>query len=252
MTSFAQLVASELGVEPSQVQVIHGDTSLYPTGVGTSASSGLIVGGSALYSVLQEARSVLSNAAAQLLGCSPTEIRFEAGKVFGCDNPGQGISIAELLATAQDREMLPGVRERRLEFNGSYTLPDSPYSFAAHVVVVEVSRDTGQVSILRYGGVHDSGRIINPMLSRGPSSWWHSARHRPSIDRGDGLYTGWTAHHSQPTGLCLASCLHNSRSVYGKYRNSFPHKPVGSQRGWIGFYSTRSGGSSECRAGRTV
>ena len=166
-TSFAQIVGSELGVEPSQVQVIHGDTSLYPTGVGTSASRGLIVGGSALYSVLQEARGELSNAAAQLLGCSPAEIRFEGGKVFGRDDPDQGISLAELIAAAHDREMLPGGRETGLEFNGSYTLPDSPYSFAAHVVVVEVSRDTGQVSILRYVGVHDSGRIINPMLVEG-------------------------------------------------------------------------------------
>ena len=166
-TSFAQIVASELGVEPSQVQVIHGDTSLYPTGRGTSASRGLIVGGSALYSVLQEARSNLSNVAAQLLGCSPAKIRFEGGKVFCPDSPVQGISIAELLAAAYDREMLPGGRGTGLEFNGSYTLPDSPYSFAAHVVVVEVSRDTGQVNILRFVGIHDSGRIINPMLVEG-------------------------------------------------------------------------------------
>ena len=166
-TSFAQIAAAELGVEPSQVQVIHGDTSLYPTGVGTSASRGLIVGGSALYSVLQEARGELSNAASQQLGCSPAEIRFAGGKVFGCDHPGQGVSLGELLAAAHDREMLPGGKETGLEFNGSYTLPDSPYSFAAHVVVVEVSRDTGQVSILRYAGVHDSGRIINPMLVEG-------------------------------------------------------------------------------------
>ena len=166
-TSFAQIVASELGVEPSQVQVIHGDTSLYPMGKGTNASRGLIVGGSALYSVLQEARSNLFNVAAQLLGCSQAEIRFEGGKAFCPDNPDQGISMAELLAAAHDREMLPGGRGTGLEFNGSYTLPDSPYSFAAHVVVVEVSRDTGQVNILRFVGIHDSGRIINPMLVEG-------------------------------------------------------------------------------------
>ena len=87
--------------------------------------------------------------------------------MFGRDNPGQGISMAELIAAAHDREMLPGGKETGLEFNGSYTLPDSPYSFTAHVVVVEVKRDTGQVSILRYVGVHDSGRIKNPMLVEG-------------------------------------------------------------------------------------
>jgi carbon-monoxide dehydrogenase large subunit len=166
-TSFAQIAASESGVEPSQVQVIHGDTSLYHTGIGTSASRGLIVGGSALYSVLQEARSNLSNMAGQLLGCSPAEIRFEGGKVFCPDNLVQGISMAELLAAADAQEMLPGERGTGLECNGSYTLPDSPYSFAAHVVVVEASLDTGQVNILRFVGIHDSGRIINPMLVEG-------------------------------------------------------------------------------------
>ena len=54
-----------------------------------------------------------------------------------------------------------------MDFSGSYTLPESPYSFAAHIVVVEVSRETGHVEILKYWGVHDSGRIINPLLVEG-------------------------------------------------------------------------------------
>jgi carbon-monoxide dehydrogenase large subunit len=57
--------------------------------------------------------------------------------------------------------------ETGLDFSGTYTLPDSPYSFGAHAVVVEVSPDTGHVKILRYDGVHDCGRIINPMLVEG-------------------------------------------------------------------------------------
>ncbi|PKB83050.1 MAG: hypothetical protein BZY88_03005 [SAR202 cluster bacterium Io17-Chloro-G9] len=166
-TSFAQIVASELGVEPSQVTVVHGDTALFPTGVGTGASRGLIVGGSALYSVLQEARGKLSAVASQVLECSSEEVRFDAGKVFSRDNPDQGMTIAQLIAAAHDRELVSGEVEMEWEFNGSYTLPDSPYSFAAHVVVVEVSKDTGQVNILRYAGVHDSGRLINPMLVDG-------------------------------------------------------------------------------------
>lgn len=166
-TSFAQIVAEELGVEPSQVQVIHGDTSLFPTGVGTSASRGLIVGGSALYVVLQEAREKLSLIASHLLGCSTEDVRFEGGKVFGRERPEEGMTIAELIAAAHDRELLPGGVEAGLDFTGSYTLPNAPQSFAAHVVVVEVSRETGHVNILSYVGVHDSGRIVNPMLVEG-------------------------------------------------------------------------------------
>jgi carbon-monoxide dehydrogenase large subunit len=57
--------------------------------------------------------------------------------------------------------------ERGLVFSGTYTLPGAPFSFGAHAVVVEVSRETGQVTILRYVGVHDCGRIVNPRLVEG-------------------------------------------------------------------------------------
>jgi len=170
-TSFAQIVADELGVEPSQVQVVHGDTSLFPTGVGTSASRGLIVGGSALYTVLRDARAKLALIASHLLDCQADDISFEGGKVFHRDRPQDGVTIEQLTAAAHDQELLqelrPGGVEAGLDFSGSFTLPESPYSFAAHIVVVEVSRETGHVEILNYWGVHDSGRIINPLLVEG-------------------------------------------------------------------------------------
>ena len=170
-TSFAQIVADELGVEPSQVRVVHGDTSLFPTGVGTSASRGLIVGGSALYSVLREARAKLALIASHLLQCQAEDISFEGGKVFPKDRPpdglNEGMTLEQLTAAAFDQELLPGGVEAGLDFSGSFTLPESPYSFAAHIVVAEVSRETGHVEILKYWGVHDSGRIINPLLVEG-------------------------------------------------------------------------------------
>ncbi|MCH7714143.1 MAG: xanthine dehydrogenase family protein molybdopterin-binding subunit [Chloroflexi bacterium] len=166
-TSFAQIVADELGVEPSQVRVVHSDTALFPTGVGTSASRGLIVGGSALYSVLREARAKLALIASHLLDCDAEDISFEGGKVFHKDRPQDGMTIEQLTAAAHDQELLPGGVEAGLDFSGSFTLPESPYSFAAHIVVVEVSRETGHVELLKYWGVHDSGRIINPLLVEG-------------------------------------------------------------------------------------
>src|ERR687896_2266249 len=73
-TSFAQIVADELGVHPSQVRVQHGDTAIVPFGEGTSASRGLIVGGSAIYAVLQAARQTLQRLASQLLNCAADEV----------------------------------------------------------------------------------------------------------------------------------------------------------------------------------
>ena len=72
-----------------------------------------------------------------------------------------------MTAAAYDEDLLPEGVTVGLDFSTSYTLPDSPYSYAAHAAVVEVSRDTGAVKILRYVGVHDCGVIINPMLVEG-------------------------------------------------------------------------------------
>jgi len=166
-TSFAQMTADELGVDPSQVRVVHGDTALFPNGVGTSASRGLIVGGSALYGVLQEAREKLASLASQVMGCSTEDVGFGEGQVYNRNDSDNGMTIAQLTAAARERELLPGGGDTGLDFTGSFTLPRPAYSFAAHVVVVEVSRETGHVNFLNYAGVHDSGRIVNPMLVEG-------------------------------------------------------------------------------------
>jgi carbon-monoxide dehydrogenase large subunit len=178
-TAFAQIVADVLGVHPAQVGVRHSDTVLFPHGEGTSASRGLIVGGSAVYTVVQEARQHLAHVAAELLACTAEDIGFQDGQAYNRHTPEQQLPLAQLVAAAssrahsavQGRAKTPYADavtpERGLVFSGTYTLPAAPFSFGAHAVVVEVSRATGQVTILRYVGVHDCGRIINPRLVEG-------------------------------------------------------------------------------------
>jgi len=166
-TTFAQIVADALGVSPSEVQVRHGDTALLPSGGGTGASRGLTVGGSALYTVLQQARQKLVRIAVHLLQCPPEEVAFQDGWVFDRRHPEQVIPFAAVAAAAYDQARLPPDLEAGLEFSGTYTLPGNPYAFGAHVAVVEVDRETGAVTFLRYAAVHDCGRIINPKLVEG-------------------------------------------------------------------------------------
>ena len=77
------------------------------------------------------------------------------------------MSFAEVAAAAYDEALLPAGVEAGLEFSGTYTLPENPYAFGAHVAVVEIDRDSGEVRIVRYVAVHDCGRIINPKLVEG-------------------------------------------------------------------------------------
>ena len=166
-TTFSQLVADELGVTPSDVQVLSGDTEALPAGGGTSASRGLVAGGSAMYYPLQEARQKLILIAAHILLCPAEEVVFQEGRVFNRNDPGRDIPFSQVAAAAHTEELLPPGVTPGLDITASHTVPASPYAFGAHVAVVEVSPDTGAVKILKYVAVHDAGRIINPMLADG-------------------------------------------------------------------------------------
>ena len=155
-TTFAQIAAETLGVDPSQVRVHHSDTAIYPHGIGTSASRGLIIGGSAVQLALKEAREKLAGFASKFFSCPAADIKFSDGEIFDLHHPDTKIPF----------EKLAGM-ESGLDFEHEYTLPQSPVSFGAHAVVVEVDQDTLALKILRYVGVHDCGQIINPMIVEG-------------------------------------------------------------------------------------
>ncbi|WP_179137000.1 xanthine dehydrogenase family protein molybdopterin-binding subunit [Candidatus Entotheonella palauensis] len=156
-TTFSQMVADTLGIEPEQVVVRHGDTDMLPWGQGTFASRGLSVGGSAMYEALQQVRQQLANVAAEHFECTPQGIGFRNGKLINSQNPLQTMAFEDAAASSSSG----------LECQVEFGLPDNPFGFAAHVVVVEIDPETGALRLLRYAAVHDSGRIINPKLFEG-------------------------------------------------------------------------------------
>ena len=156
-----------MGVSPSRVQVLHGDTGLVPFGRGTAASRGTVAGASALYMALQDARQKLAQIASHLLQCPADEIIFEQDMVYGSTAPDRALIFSEVASAAHSEERLPPNVAVGLDFDATYTLPSPPFGFAAHVAVVEVERDTGATKILHYAAVHDCGRIINPKLVEG-------------------------------------------------------------------------------------
>ena len=166
-TTFAQVVADVLGVTPADVRVLHSDTAIVSAGGGTSASRGLVAGGSALYVVLQAARQKLALIASHLLDCPVEDVCFQDRGACHQHDPEQHVPFSRLAAAAYNDTLLPPGVEPGLDFRGSHTLRASPYAFGAHVAVVEVSQETGAVSVLHYVAVHDAGRIINPLLAAG-------------------------------------------------------------------------------------
>ena len=167
---FAQIIADELGVTPFDVEVLHGDTDVVPDGGGTGATRGMAVGGSAMSVVAKQARQKVLQIAAHKLGCAAEEVVLEEGQAWNANNPQQTVSFPELASSAFDEELLPPNVEVGLDFFDKFTLGIpyyNPHSFAAHIAVVEVDRDTGDVKVLHYTGVHDCGTVINPMVVEG-------------------------------------------------------------------------------------
>jgi carbon-monoxide dehydrogenase large subunit len=156
-TTFSQIVADTLGVEPERVRVRHGDTDMLPWGQGTFASRGLSVGGSAVYEALQQVRQNLAHVAAEHLDCTPQDIDFRDGQLVNTQRPTRRMAFETAAAASSSG----------LECQVEFDLHDNPFGFAAHVVVVEIDPETGALRLLRYAAVHDSGRIINPKLFEG-------------------------------------------------------------------------------------
>ena len=166
-TTFAQITADVLGVTPADVRVLHSDTDILPVGGGTGASRGLIAGGTSLHVVLQEAQQKLAAIAAHLLDCPQEDVVLEGRLAFRKQDPQQSVPFTRLAEAAYIEELLPPGQEVGLDFQRAHTLRKSPYAFGAHVAVVEISRATGAIKIRKYVGVHDAGKIINPMLAEG-------------------------------------------------------------------------------------
>jgi carbon-monoxide dehydrogenase large subunit len=166
-TTFAQIVADELGVNVDDVIVQHSDTQGTPFGYGTYGSRSLAVGGIAIYNSLQRIKDKAKKLAAHLLEASPDDMVYENGKIFVKGAPDKAKTIQEIAGAAALGYSLPRGMEPFLDDTAYYDPPNCTYPFGTHIAVVEVDASTGDVKILRYIGVDDVGNIINPMVVDG-------------------------------------------------------------------------------------
>ncbi|MFQ5664744.1 MAG: xanthine dehydrogenase family protein molybdopterin-binding subunit [Terriglobia bacterium] len=166
-TSFAQMVAEELGISPDDVIVTHGDTQVVPYGIGTFGSRATAVGGTAMYQALQKLKQKLVRMAAHLLGVHPKRIEFAPGKLFVKGTPRKAKAFLEVVQAAYVAKTLPPGFEPGLEATSFFEPSNFTFPFGTHVCVVEVDGETGDVHIRRYVAVDDCGNVINPLLVAG-------------------------------------------------------------------------------------
>src|SRR5262245_27637483 len=166
-TTFAQIVASELGVGVDDVVVLHGDTSQTPMGWGSYGSRTTAVGSGALMGAIGKIKEKSKIVAAHLLEAAVEDIEYADGKFFVKGTPSKAKTIQDIALMANVAWNYPKGLEPGLEASAFFDPPNFVYPFGAHIAVVEVDGDTGEVKLKRYVAVDDCGKVINPMIVEG-------------------------------------------------------------------------------------
>ncbi|MBK9715461.1 MAG: molybdopterin-dependent oxidoreductase [Kouleothrix sp.] len=166
-TTFAQIVADELGVPYEDVTVEHSDTAGTPFGYGTYGSRSLAVGGVAMHKSVTKIKEKAKKIAAHMLEANPDDIVYENGRAYVKGSPEQGKAIGEIALQAAVAYSLPQGMEAFLDETTYYDPPNCTFPFGTHIAVVEIDPDTGVVDLKRYIGCDDVGNPINPLIIDG-------------------------------------------------------------------------------------
>jgi carbon-monoxide dehydrogenase large subunit len=168
-TVFAQIAADLWGVRPEDVRLVEGDTSSIPFGCGTFGSRSTVNVGSALFEASARLKEKVLQLAAHLLEANRDDLEFGNGKVFVRGIERRSVSFSELARAAVPgwASKLPGGLEPGLEETSYFVPATVTWANAAHVAVIEVDRETGEIKLLDYVVSHDAGKLINPLLVEG-------------------------------------------------------------------------------------
>jgi len=166
-TTFAQIIADQLGVPVDDVEVLHGDTDQTPMGWGTYGSRSTAVGSGALMGAVNKIKEKGKIVAAHLLEASVDDMDFADGKFFVKGSPDKSKTIQDIALMANVAWNYPKGLEPGMEASAFFDPPNFVYPFGAHIAVVEVDAETGEVTLKRYIAVDDCGKVINPMIVEG-------------------------------------------------------------------------------------
>jgi carbon-monoxide dehydrogenase large subunit len=166
-TPFAQIVADELGVALDQVEIRHGDTGEGTAfGYGTYGSRSLAMGGVAIYKSCQKVMEKARRLAAHLFEAAEEDVGVDHGEFYVKGSPQNRKSFQEVAFAAYGMNLPEGM-ELGLEAVSYWDPPNLVWPFGAHLCLVEVDPETGNVELLKYIGVDDCGNVVNPLVVEG-------------------------------------------------------------------------------------
>jgi carbon-monoxide dehydrogenase large subunit len=163
-TTWAQIVAEELGLDPQTIMVEEGDTDTAPYGLGTYASRSTPVAGAAIATAARRVREKAKKIAAHLLEVGEGDVEWKDYKFQVKGVPAKSVTMKEVAFAAYTN---PGPNEPGLEATNYYDPPSMTFPFGSYIAVVDVDRDTGEVKVRRFLAVDDCGTVINPLVVEG-------------------------------------------------------------------------------------
>jgi carbon-monoxide dehydrogenase large subunit len=230
-TAMAQIVADKLGVDPSIVEVVHGDTATGPEGRGTYGSRSLATGGEAVAKATDKVANKVKAIVAAELEAAPEDIEVSDGKFSVRGSPDKGMALADVAGIAYIGAVPEGM-EPGLEETTFYDPENFVFPFGAHACIVDVDAETGKTRVVRYAAVDDCGRAINPMLIEGQVhggvvyGLGQALYERVHYDEDGQLITGTFVNYALPTAAELPN-IETDRTETPSPVNSLGAKGVG-------------------------
>src|SRR5499426_968009 len=164
-TTYAQIIAEELGIPVADIAVEEGDTDTAPYGLGTYASRSTPVAAAACAMACRKIKDKARKIAAHLLEAHEDDLDWEPGKFFVKGSPDRAKTIQEISLAAYTNH--PQGMEAGLEAVDYYDPPNLTYPFGSYICVVDIDKGTGEVKVRRFVAIDDCGNIINPMIVEG-------------------------------------------------------------------------------------
>jgi aerobic carbon-monoxide dehydrogenase large subunit len=165
-TTFKQIAIEKLGLQPSDIRYVDGDTDVVAFGTGTNGSRSTVIGGTAVTIAAEKIIAKAKKIAAHALEASEADIQFSDGR-FSIPGTDRGLGLKEVARAAFQPAKLPKGMEPGLYETGTFSPPNDTFPNGCHVCEVEIDPDTGAVAVERYTVIDDVGTVINPKLLKG-------------------------------------------------------------------------------------
>jgi aerobic carbon-monoxide dehydrogenase large subunit len=226
-TTYAQIVAEELGLPASDIQVEEGDTDTAPYGLGTYASRSTPTAGAAAAMASRKIKAKAKKIAAHLLEVGEDDLEWNVDSFRVKGSPDKKKSIQEIAFAAYTNH--PQGMEAGLEATDYYDPPNLTFPFGSYICVVDLDRGTGEIKIRRFVAVDDCGNIINPMIVEGQIEGGLTMGLAPAMfeeivydENGQNL-SGTFADYLLPTAV------ESPKWELGKTITPSPHHPIGAK-----------------------